>query len=69
MDKKLDDTGNSIGIFERILAMCEKYSVLQILKALAIFVLIYSVLSFTFNPKRVFEIYDEYRAGQHDAAM
>lgn len=66
---KIDNTSQSIGLLEKVLQLCEKYSILQILKALAVLIIISVVLFFTFNPSRIFEMYDDYKERQHDEAM
>lgn len=66
---KIEDTTQSIGLLEKILQICDKYSVLQILKALAVLITVSVVLFIAFNPSRIFELYDDYKERQHDEAM
>lgn len=66
---KIEDTTQSIGLLEKVLQICDKYSVLQILKALAVIVTVSTVLFIAFNPSRIFELYDDYKDRQHDEAM
>lgn len=66
---KIEDTTQSIGLLEKVLQICDKYSVLQILKALAVLITVSVVLFIAFNPSRIFELYDDYKERQHDEAM
>lgn len=66
---KIENTSQSIGLLEKALQICEKYSVLQILKALAVLLTVSAVLFIVFNPSRIFELYDDYKERQHDEAM
>ncbi len=66
---KIEDTTQSIGLLEKVLQICDKYSVLQILKALAVLITVSVVLFIAFNPSRIFEMYDDYKERQHDEAM
>ena len=66
---KIEDTTQSIGLLEKILQICDKYSVLQILKALAVLITVSVVLFIAFNPSRIFELYDDNKERQHDEAM
>lgn len=66
---KIEDTTQSIGLLEKVLQICDKYSVLQILKALAVLITVSVFLFIAFNPSRIFELYDDYKERQHDEAM
>lgn len=66
---KIENTTQSIGLLEKVLQICDKYSVLQILKALAVLITVSVVLFIAFNPSRIFEMYDDYKERQHDEAM
>lgn len=61
-----ENTEKGIGILERVLNITKKYSLLEIFKAVILMVIMVMVIQFSFNPEKVFEVYDSYKERLHD---
>lgn len=61
----LENYDKSIGFLERILGICDKYSVFKILKALLVLVMISYMCFIAFNPSKLFEIYERQKEAKH----
>lgn len=62
----IDNTDSAIGWLERLLALLKEYGPWKILGATALIAIVSAFLYFTLNFTKVFEIYDAWKARQHD---
>ncbi|MBO5471530.1 MAG: hypothetical protein J5976_03715 [Bacteroidales bacterium] len=62
---KINNQEESLGFLERVLKICDQYSVWKIIKALLILMMVSYVCYFAFNPEKIFELYDKYREKEH----
>lgn len=67
--KDINNQEQSLSMVERVLQICDKYSVWKILKALLMLILVSYVCWFAFSPSRLFELYDKYRDQEHDELL
>ena len=67
--KDINNQEQSLSMMERVLQICDRYSVWKILKALLMLILVSYVCWFAFNPSRIFELYDKYRDKEHDELL
>lgn len=67
--ENINNQEHSLTLIERVLQICDRYSVWKILKALLLLILVSYVCWFAFNPERLFELYDRYRDKEHDELL
>jgi hypothetical protein len=65
----IDNTDSAIGWLERLLALLKEYGPWKILGATVLIAIVSAFLYFTLNFTKVFEIYDAWKARQHDDKM
>lgn len=62
----IDNTDSALNWLERLLALLKEYGPIKILLATLLITIVSGFLYFTLNFTKVFEIYDAWRARQHD---
>lgn len=67
--EQINNQTQSLTLVEKVLQICDKYSVWKIMKALSILILVSYVCWFAFNPSRIFELYDKYREKEHEKLL
>lgn len=66
---KIDNTDNAISWLERFLKLLKEYGPIKILLSAFLIAFISGFFYLAFNPTLFFEIYDEWKARQHDELM
>lgn len=67
--ENINNQEKSLSLVEKVLQICDKYSVWNILKALLMLILVSYVCWFAFNPGRIFELYERYQKKAHDELL
>jgi len=65
----IDNTDNVIGWLEKFLRLMKEYGPVKILFSALLISIITTFFYFVFNPTKVFELYDEWKARQHTELM
>lgn len=63
--KELNNQERSLSLLEKVLKICDQYSIWKILKALFVLVMVSYMCFIAFNPSKLFELYEKAKEEQH----